>query len=83
MNKHIGKFVLALALACVVFVGILYGNNCFGIQGDKGSFIIALYCKLRDEVFHCNNITAAAKEIAKGESRTVHIYRISMVRLVL
>lgn len=35
MNKHIGKIVLALALACVVFVGILYGNNCFGIQGDK------------------------------------------------
>ena len=35
MKKHIGKIVLALAFVCVVFVGILYGNNCFGIRGAK------------------------------------------------
>ena len=35
MKKHIVKIVLALVLVCVVFVGILYGNNCFGISGSK------------------------------------------------
>lgn len=35
MKKHIGKTVLALVLVCVVLVGILYGNNCFGIRGTK------------------------------------------------
>lgn len=35
MKKNIGKIVLALVLVCVVFVGILYANNCFGIRGPK------------------------------------------------
>lgn len=35
MKKHIGKIVLTLVLVCLVAVGILYGNNFFGIRGVK------------------------------------------------
>ena len=35
MKKHIGKIVLTLVWVCLVAVGILYGNNFFGIRGVK------------------------------------------------
>lgn len=35
MKKYVGKIVLVLILVCAVFVGILYGSNCFGIPEFK------------------------------------------------
>lgn len=49
MKKHIGKIVLALVLVCVVFVGILYGNNCFGIRGVKIESDIRVSQKIQND----------------------------------
>ena len=49
MKKHIGKIVLAVVLLCVVFVGILFGNNCFGIRGAKLETDIRASQKIQDD----------------------------------
>ena len=81
MKKDIGKIVLALALLCVVFVGILYGNNCFGIRGAKLETDIRASQKIQDD-WTVDGIVSdsVAAFISYSQDKSDHTYSVYVNR---
>lgn len=81
MKMHIGKIVLALVLVCVVFVGILYGNNCFGIRRSKIELDIRTSQKIQD-VWTVDGVVSdsIAAFISYPQDRSDHTYSVYVNR---
>ena len=81
MKRDIGKIVLALALLCVVFVGILYGNNCFGIREAKLESDIRASQKIQDD-WTVDGIASdsVAAFISYSQNKSDHTYSVYVNR---
>lgn len=81
MKKHIGKIVLTLVLLCLVAVGILYGNNCFGIRGVKIESDIRASQKIQEDWTVDGTVSdSVAAFISYSQNKSDHTYSVYVNR---
>ena len=81
MEKHIGKIVLTLVLVCLVAVGILYGNNCFGIRGVKIESDIRASQKIQEDWTVDGTVSdSVAAFISYPQDKSDHTYSVYVNR---